>query len=193
MRIAHPRRAVGRNQRGAVIASWTPKAKAFWSLLAVLMLADCSTKRLAVYHLSPPYIPHEVLGDWFRFTLAYNRGAAMGVLFGPYSRFALSLTALLALALLGTLYRRGPAGDAWRAAALALVAGGAAGNLLDRVRSARGVVDFIDVGVGDLRFWTFNMADIGITCGALLLAILLARDPGTADGAAIPHETEETS
>ena len=33
-----------------MIASWTPKAKAFWSLLAVLMLADCSTKRLAVYH-----------------------------------------------------------------------------------------------------------------------------------------------
>jgi signal peptidase II len=47
------------------------------------------------------------------------------------------------------------------------------------------VVDFIDVGIGDIRFWTFNMADIGITCGALLLALLLAQQqvepPGDAD------------
>jgi len=172
---------------------WTPKAKAFWSLLAVLVLADCSTKRLAVYHLSPPYIPHEVMGDWFRLTLAYNRGAAMGLFFGPYSRLGLSLTALFALALLGTLYRRSSAGDAWRAAALALVAGGAVGNLLDRLRSARGVVDFIDVGIGDMRFWTFNMADIGITCGALLLAILLAREPGNPEGSGADADFRDTS
>jgi signal peptidase II len=172
---------------------WTPKAKAFWSLLSVLVLADCSTKRLAVYHLSPPYIPHEVMGDWFRFTLAYNRGAAMGLFFGPYSRLGLSLTALFALVLLGTLYRRSSASDAWRAAAIALVAGGAVGNLLDRVRSARGVVDFIDVGIGDMRFWTFNMADIGITCGALLLAILLARDPGAGEGPDPSDASGETS
>jgi len=70
--------------------SWTPKAKAFWPLLGVLVLADCSTKRLAIHHLSPPYVPHEVVGDWFRFTLAYNRGAAMGLFFGPYSRIGLS-------------------------------------------------------------------------------------------------------
>lgn len=42
---------------------------------------------------------------------------------------------------------------------LALVAGGAMGNLIDRLRSPRGVVDFIDVGIGDARFWTFNVAD----------------------------------
>lgn len=38
------------------------------------------------------------------------------------------------------------------------------------------MVDFIDVGVGDVRFWTFNMADVGITCGALLLALVLSRE-----------------
>lgn len=142
----------------------------------MLVLADCTTKRLAIHHLSPPYMPHEVVGQWFRFTLAYNRGAAMGLFFGPYSRIGLSVVALVALGLLGTLYRRSRASDAWRAAALALVAGGAVGNLLDRLRSARGVVDFIDVGVGDVRFWTFNMADVGITCGALLLALVLSRE-----------------
>lgn len=95
--------------------SWTPKAKAFWSLLGVLVLADCTTKRLAIHHLSPPYMPHEVVGEWFRFTLAYNRGAAMGLFFGPYSRIGLSVVALVALGLLGTLYRRSRASNAWRA------------------------------------------------------------------------------
>jgi signal peptidase II len=59
--------------------------------------------------------------------------------------------------------------------ALALVAGGALGNLLDRLRSARGVVDFIDIGVGSYRLWTFNIADLGVTAGGVLLAVLLLR------------------
>jgi signal peptidase II len=168
--------------------TWTPKAKAFWSLLATLVLADCSTKRLAVEHLSPAYVPHEVLGDWLRFTLAYNEGAAMGVTPGDYSRIGLALVALAALTVLGTLYRRGAAADYRRAAALALVTGGAVGNLLDRLRSARGVVDFIDLGIGDVRFWTFNMADVGITCGAIILAILLAREERRAGADAIFSE-----
>lgn len=59
--------------------------------------------------------------------------------------------------------------------ALALVTGGAIGNLLDRLQSARGVVDFIDAGVGAHRFWTFDIADAGMTVGAVLLAILLSQ------------------
>jgi signal peptidase II len=73
------------------------------------------------------------------------------------------------------LYQRTP-DAALRAVALALLAGGALGNLLDRVRSARGVVDFIDVGLGDARFWTFNIADVGVSVGAVLLALVLWRD-----------------
>jgi signal peptidase II len=169
--------------------TWTPKAKAFWSLLAMLVLADCSTKRLAVEHLSPPYVPHEVVGDWLRFTLAYNEGAAMGVSLGDYSRIGLGLVALAALAVLGALYRRSAAADYRRAAALALVTGGAVGNLLDRIRSARGVVDFIDLGIGDVRLWTFNMADVGITCGAIVLAVLLAREERRAGEDAIFSES----
>jgi signal peptidase II len=56
------------------------------------------------------------------------------------------------------------------AAALGLIAGGALGNLLDRLRWDRGVVDFVDIGLGSVRFWTFNVADVGITCGAVWLA-----------------------
>ena len=57
--------------------------------------------------------------------------------------------------------------------ALALVCAGAVGNLLDRMRSFFGVVDFIDVGVGDARWPTFNVADMAVSVGAVLLAWVL--------------------
>jgi signal peptidase II len=56
---------------------------------------------------------------------------------------------------------------------LPLVLGGAVGNLLDRLREAAAVVDFIDVGVGTTRFWTFNVADSGITVGAIFLVLAM--------------------
>ena len=151
------------------------KARLFWPLAIVLLLADCSTKELAVEHLSPASVPHEVLGSWLRLTLAYNQGAAMGLTLGPWSRFAFTLLALGALAVLFRLYRRTATTAALRTSALALLIAGAAGNLLDRLRSPLGVVDFIDVGVGSLRFWTFNLADTWITLGALLLVTVLWR------------------
>jgi signal peptidase II len=151
------------------------KAKAFWPLLALLVLADCGTKQLAVEHLSPPHIPHDVVGDLLRFTLAYNPGAAFSLSVGPYSRWIFLALAMVVVVILGRLYWATESRDATMATALALVAGGALGNGLDRIRSARGVVDFIDIGVGDVRFWTFNIADIGVTFGALLLAAVLWR------------------
>ena len=68
------------------------------------------------------------------------------------------------------------AGDRMRVLALGLAWGGAAGNLIDRFRSPHGVVDFIDIGVGDVRFWTFNVADSAVTVGALVLAWSLSRE-----------------
>jgi signal peptidase II len=53
-----------------------------------------------------------------------------------------------------------------------MIVGGALGNLYDRLRWTRGVVDFIDVGIGDTRFWTFNIADAGISVGATLMVLL---------------------
>ena len=80
----------------------------------------------------------------------------------------------------GVLYNRWRAAagaDRFRQRALAFVAGGAVGNLIDRVLSARGVVDFIDMGIGEgLRWPTYNVADIAVTCGALALAISLWRE-----------------
>jgi signal peptidase II len=151
------------------------KTKLFWPILFTLVLTDCTTKRLAVENLAPPHVPHEVWGDVVRLTLAYNPGAAFSISLGPFSRPAFIVLTLGALLLLARLYRETAPGDRWQALALALVCGGAVGNLLDRLRSERGVVDFIDVGLGSVRFWTFNVADVGITVGAVLLATALWR------------------
>ena len=152
-----------------------PKSRWFWPILGTLVLADCSTKELVETALSGDPGPHPLMGEWLRVTLAYNPGAAMSLSLGEHSRVGFSLLALSALLILGQLYRRTSPGDGLAAAGLALIASGALGNLLDRLRSPRGVVDFIDVGIGDMRFWTFNVADVGITCGAILLVLALQR------------------
>lgn len=138
-------------------------------IAAVVVAADLVTKRLALAYLPPTGIPLGVVGDYLRFTLAFNRGAAFGMHVGGWSRavfslFAVGMVAVLLVAagrLTGPVQR--PLG------AMGLVAGGAIGNLVDRLRWDRGVVDFIDVGVGATRFWTFNLADSAITLGAILL------------------------
>ncbi len=103
----------------------------------------------------------------------YNRGAAFGIHVGEYSRWVFMGLAVLALVVLWSLVRRTEPGQWFRITALALVCGGAIGNLIDRVRSAQGVVDFIDVWIGPLHWPTFNVADMAVTCGAVALAVVL--------------------
>ncbi len=138
-------------------------------MAATVVAGDILTKQLALSFLPPSGIPLEVIGDWLRFTLAFNRGAAFGMHVGPWSRIVFSAFAVGMVAVLLVAAGR-VTGPAQRlVAAMGLVAGGALGNLVDRVRWDRGVVDFIDVGVGLTRFWTFNLADSAITVGAVLL------------------------
>ncbi|MFI5235068.1 MAG: signal peptidase II [Gemmatimonadales bacterium] len=149
------------------------KARAFWSAALIFVAADYITKRWAEVHLTPG-LAHSIFGNTVRFTLTWNQSSAMGLFsFGPASRWIFSIIAIAMLWVLAALLREAPAAARWRGAALGAVAGGAIGNLIDRVLSARGVTDFIDVGLGHARFWTFNVADIGVTCGAILLALLL--------------------
>ena len=154
------------------------KSHVFWPVSLCLVLADCASKRLAVEHLGVPSASREVVGSVLRFTLAYNRGTAFGLMPGPASRAALIVLTAATLVVLVRLYQRVPASDGGQALALALIVGGAVGNLTDRVRSASGVVDFIDAGAGPIRFYIFNVADIGVTLGAALLAVLLWRRGG---------------
>ncbi|MFP4622745.1 MAG: signal peptidase II [Gemmatimonadota bacterium] len=152
------------------------KARLFWPLLLGLLLADCGTKRIAEDALVL-HTPQAVLGEVVRFTLAYNPGAAFGMHVGPASRVVFIVLTLVALVALVAMYRTTPADRRVQVAAIGLIAGGALGNLYDRLRGAAGVVDFIDVGVGGTRFWTFNVADAGITIGAILLALTLWTEP----------------
>ena len=152
------------------------KARLFWPLLLGLLLADCGSKRIAEENLLP-HMPQEVVGDVVRFTLAYNPGAAFGMHFGDASRVIFIVLTLVALVALWFMYRSTPPHQRAQIVALALVAGGALGNLADRLRGGGGVVDFIDVGLGSTRFWTFNIADTGITIGAIMLALSLWQEP----------------
>jgi signal peptidase II len=125
------------------------------------------TKAWAESTLTPQRIPHQVFGDFFRFTLVYNQGAAFGMHIGEWSRWIFAVLTIGALIMLAHLLRETRDGDTPRTLALALVTAGAIGNLIDRVRSPRGVIDFIDIGTSSWRFWTFNVADIGVSCGAI--------------------------
>jgi signal peptidase II len=149
--------------------------RVFWAAAVATVALDLVTKLVAeATLLRTPGV--SVFGDWFQLRLVYNQGAAFGLHVGPYSRWIFFTVALVAVFVLARMSQSGPAGDRFRQLALGLVAGGAAGNLLDRIRSSRGVVDFLDVGIGALRWPTFNVADIAVSCGAIALAISLWRE-----------------
>jgi signal peptidase II len=164
-----------------------PGQPLFWGLLTLVLAADWASKRWAEAALLPRHVPHEIVGEYLRFTLSYNQGAAFGLHVGAGSRWFFTglAVAIIWLVLWATrdLVRESTLG----AVGLPLVLGGAVGNLLDRLRAAGAVVDFIDAGVGDVRFWTFNVADSGITVGAVCLVLALwvserAAAPVPADG-----------
>lgn len=155
----------------------TLRARVFLPLFSGVFLSDCASKRVAVEQLSPPYVPHDVVGDVVRFTLAYNQRAAMGLTAGSYSRWILALTAVAMLVGVLVWLRRTKSTDPVLFSGVALVAAGALGNLVDRLRWDRGVVDFIDIGLGDTRFYIFNVADMAITFGAAVLWFALRKPP----------------
>ncbi len=151
------------------------------AFMGTVVVFDRATKLFVErsFHL---YQQVDVVGDFFRLTYMHNPGAAFGIHLGPYSRvifLALSLVALVALA---GMYWITPARDRVRLAAIALICGGAVGNLVDRIRWERGVVDFLDVGFGSVRWPVFNVADMAVTAGALLLALSLWREERGRDG-----------
>jgi len=156
-------------------------------VVSAVVVLDFITKQIAVATLSQGSV--RILGDWFLFRLVYNPGAAFGIHVGEYSRWVFMGLAILALVILGSMVRHTSPAQRFRLTALGLVCGGAIGNLIDRVRSARGVVDFIDVYLGPFHWPTFNVADMGVTCGAVALAIILW-DEGRASHDAHPSEQQ---
>ncbi len=142
-------------------------------LLPFILIADIVTKRWALATLELGVVnTGYFMGDYVPLTLAYNTGAAFGISIGNNPAWFFIPVALLALGLMVVLLIRALDNDNTRIVSLALVISGALGNLYDRIRWDRGVVDFL--GPIDLGFYhwpIFNIADMAISCGAVLLAI----------------------
>jgi signal peptidase II len=152
------------------------KKMTLYFALVLGWIAIDQASKLVVQATLRLYDPVPVIGEFFRLTYIYNPGAAFGLHLGGWSRVAFSVLALGASAMLFVMYRSTPWRDRMRLVAIGLVTGGAIGNLIDRLRSPRGVIDFFDVGVAGFRWPVFNVADIGVTVGALLLAVSLWRE-----------------
>jgi signal peptidase II len=147
----------------------------YFAMVGGVIVLDQVTKAV-VLRTMRPYAPVEVLGDFFRLTFIYNTDAAFGLHLGDASRWVFMGLAAIAVVVLWMMFRGTSWRDRARLVAIASVTGGAIGNVIDRVRSSRGVVDFLDFGVGEYRWPVFNVADIAVTLGALLLAFSLWRE-----------------
>jgi signal peptidase II len=148
------------------------KLSLFAGTAGLILVLDLATKYVVQQYMHL-YTSVSVIGDFFRLTYIHNPGAAFGLHLGPYSRFIFLSLALIALAVLVVMYRHTAAEDKLRLLAIGSIAGGAFGNVTDRIRSAEGVVDFLDFGVGSLRWPVFNVADTAVTIGAILLLFSL--------------------
>jgi signal peptidase II len=118
----------------------------------------------------------ELLGEWLRIVHWRNSGALFGLL--PQSAPIFAVVSLGVVALIVLYHQRAGRGYL-TTVALALLLGGAIGNLIDRLRFGS-VVDFVDMGIGQWRFYTYNAADAAITT-AILLLIAMAIVPRLAE------------
>ncbi len=142
-----------------------------WITVVVFVL-DQVTKAFFQSELTM-YQQIEVIPDLFSWTLAYNTGAAFSFLADSsgWQRWLFALIAVAVSVVLLVWLKRLKRGETWLAIALALVLGGALGNLYDRMVLGH-VVDFILVHWQDRwRFPAFNLADSAITVGAIMLAL----------------------
>lgn len=137
------------------------------SLIILVWFADFITKFLAVRFLTEGRgVP--VIGDIVQFRLIYNTGGVFGILQG--NSFIFHIMTGIAILFLLIYYLRSPYDDPYFTVAICLVLGGALGNFTDRF-FRKGVVDFLDVGIGIHRWPTFNAADAFIFLGAVFLLI----------------------
>ncbi|WP_066526278.1 signal peptidase II [Corynebacterium bouchesdurhonense] len=146
--------------------------------MALIAVVDQAVKQLMLSWLEPG-VPMPVIGDWFRFYLLFNSGAA----FSMGENLTWLFTTIQLAFVVGALIVAPKLAGRWEVLGVALIAGGALGNVIDRLFRAPGfffghVVDYISVG----SFAVFNIADACITVGvAVLLAAMF-----------LPERTEHT-
>lgn len=150
----------------------------FFAIAAVVIVADQLSKLwidanfpLASTHPAPGGAePTPILGEFVRIAKTYNTGGIFGLIGNSAAVLALASTVVIALIVVYQ-WREGLHGPWLLTLALGLLLGGAVGNFIDRVRKGA-VVDFVDMGIGHLRWYTFNVADAAISISLLLLILL---------------------
>ncbi len=158
------------------------KAVVTGGLVGTVLALDLVTKSWALRALEPGR-PEELLGGLLPLTLAFNTGAAFGLTIGDDPRWVFVPITVVAVVFLAALIRSADEGDHLRVVAASLVLGGALGNLYDRIRWDRGVVDFLGpIDLGFMLWPIFNVADMAITVGAIFLAISFWREESGRSG-----------
>lgn len=144
------------------------------SLMALIVFSVIVLDQLTKWLVTGAMRLHEtipIIPDLFSLTYIRKSGAAFGILAGSHAGFRLvffGLTSVLALALLGTIYVRLSPADWIGQVSVASIFGGAAGNLIDRIRSGE-VIDFLDFSLLGHHWPAFNVADAAITVGVCFL------------------------
>lgn len=143
-----------------------------WLVALGILIADQVTKQWVLARIEAgDLLP--VVGEYLSFTYVRNPGIAFGLHLGAWSRPFFVLTALIVLGALISFYRTVPRADRLRRLSIAVLCAGAIGNLIDRIRWTEGVVDFIRLAVAGYEWPIFNVADMAVTTGAILLGISL--------------------
>ncbi len=159
-----------RDRRGVALA-----------IAAAVVILDRITKRIVVHQL-PNGQANTVIPNLFRITDVHNTGAAFSMFAESASpttvrNILIAFSIIAAIVLIGMLWRVGRT-ITLSTVALALILGGAVGNLYDRVRYSY-VVDFLEVHIGNYHWPDFNLADSCIVIGACLLLIEIFRPQPT--------------
>jgi len=150
----------------------------FFGLAGLIIVVDQLSKMYidANFQLASPAAvpggtqPTPIIGDFIRIAKSYNDGGIFG-LFGD-SAIVLALASTVVIGLIVVyMWRDGTRGPWLLTIALGLLLGGALGNFIDRIRYQH-VIDFVDMGIGDWRWYTFNVADAAISISLVLLIVL---------------------
>ena len=147
------------------------RASDLW-ISAAIVAADQLSKALVRSKLAE-YDSVNIIPGLLDITRAHNTGAAFGILNGvefPYKAFVMVMVGLMALTAVGLYALALPEQQAMARLGLAMILGGAFGNLIDRALTGH-VVDFVDVYWRTYHFWAFNVADSAITIGVVLMLL----------------------
>lgn len=147
-------------------------------IFSALVLITDQTAKLIIKSRFEIHDTVEIIGDFFRFTYIENPGMAFGIRLGNATFFTAFAT-IASTAIFIYLYRIRHEKFLPRFA-LAVILGGAIGNLIDRFAYGQ-VIDFLDFGIGNARWPVFNIADASVTLGMIMLVsiVLFEKEEGT--------------